>query len=110
MTDLVSDPTSDQGLTQSLPGLPRFAKQVLAVGLDVVLCAGSLWLALALRLDTLIRLPSQHSPHRLLSRLRLLSRFSGSWGFTERCFDIRGAERFGLWPRPLAFMAAYLPW
>ena len=54
MTDPTSDPKSDQGLTQSLLGLPRFTKQVLAVGLDVVLCAGSLWLALALRLETLM--------------------------------------------------------
>jgi FlaA1/EpsC-like NDP-sugar epimerase len=49
----MTDPTSDQGLTRSLLGLPRFTKQVLAVGLDVVLCAGSLWLALALRLEDL---------------------------------------------------------
>lgn len=53
MTDLVSDPESDRGLTRSLLGLPRFTKQVLAVGLDIVICAGSLWLALALRLETL---------------------------------------------------------
>lgn len=42
-----------QSLAQYLLTLPRSAKQVMAIGMDIVHCAGSLWLALALRLETL---------------------------------------------------------
>ena len=67
MTDPMTDPKSDQGLTQSLLGLPRFTKQVLAVGLDVVLCAGSLWLSLALRLETLMPAASAFTTPAVIS-------------------------------------------
>lgn len=40
-------------ITKTLLALPRFTKQVLAVSLDLALCAVALWSALALRLESL---------------------------------------------------------
>ena len=43
-----------------LLALPRPMKKALALGLDAALCLVSLWLALALRLESLIPLVKDH--------------------------------------------------